>query len=176
MKYLLAGCGHEHSKRVRCPESPSADFSDGVLVTWDVDPDVQPDVVHDLDVLPYPFAEGEFDEIHAYECLEHCGTQGDAKFFFGQFAEFWRILSPGGLLALSVPLWNTDLAWGVPDHRRVFPPTIFGFLEPRYYENVGKPGYADYRKLLGRTHFEVLGAQEDRNVGSLYVLMKAVKP
>lgn len=174
-KVLLLGSGSEHGKRVTMAESPEKDFSTVDLVTCDVDPDLtpKPDVVHDLDLLPYPFADGEFDEIHAYEVLEHCGTQGDAKFFFGQFYEFWRILKPGGHMFISVPMWDSFLAWGVPDHKRVLPSCIFGFLSPRYYDNVGKPGYADYRKLLGPTHFDALGADEQGE--TLYVVLRAIK-
>ncbi len=174
MKYLLAGCGTNRDKRVQCPESPELQFS-GQVVTWDVDPDTGADVIHDMEVLPYPFADDEFDEIHAYECLEHCGTQGDAKFFFGQFAEFYRIMKPGGIMALSVPMWNHYIAFAVPDHKRILPAPIFGFLDQDYYKNVGKPGYGDYRKLLGKTDFKLVGVQETPESGSVYVLMKANK-
>lgn len=173
--YLLIGSGNEHSRRIQTPENPSTDFSDGTLVKLDIDPRAKPDVVHDLNELPYPFADNEFDEIHAYECLEHCGTQGDGKFFFAQFGEFWRMLKPNGLMAISVPVWNSEVAWGVPDHKRVFPPCVFGFLDPAYYDNVGKPGYADYRDWLGPTHFKVQGMKQSDEAMQLFVLLKAVK-
>lgn len=175
-RYLLIGAGHDRGKRVNLPESPEKDFTTGELVTLDIDPGTKPDVNHDLDVLPYPFAENEFDEIHAYEVLEHCGAQGDAKFFFGQFAEFWRILKPGGLMCISVPLWDCETAWAVPDHKRVLPPSIFGFLDQNYYRNVGKPGYGDYRHLLGSTDFEPIGRQEISQSQMLYVVLRARKP
>lgn len=171
MRYLLAGCGNARDKRVQCPESPALNFGSD-LVRWDGDPDCNPDVLHDMEVFPYPFADEEFDEIHAYECLEHCGTQGDAKFFFGQFAEFYRILKPGGVMALSVPMWNHYIAFSVPDHKRVLPAEIFGFLDQDYYLNVGRPGYGDYRKLLGKTDFKPLGKQEVPSMGSVFVVMR----
>jgi SAM-dependent methyltransferase len=179
-RYLLLGSGSNYGKRVRFspsdevgPGSPEADFSGGELVTLDIDPDLKPDVAWDLDVMPYPFADNEFDEIHAYEVLEHCGTQGDGKFFFAQFAEFWRILKPGGYMCISVPMWDGEMAWGVPDHKRVFTPGIFGFLDPKYYENLGKPGFADYRKWLGSTNFNPLGKEEAME--SLFVILRAIK-
>lgn len=176
-RYLLIGSGSNHEKRFTFddegfPGSPEKTF-DGELVKLDIDPDVKPDVVWDLDVLPYPFKDEEFDEIHAIEVLEHCGRQGDAKFFFGQFAEFYRILKPNGYMCISVPMWDGEVAWGVPDHKRVFTPGLFGFLSKSYYDNLGKPGYADYRKLLGTTNFHPLGAQEGKE--SLYVVLRAVK-
>lgn len=174
-KVLLLGCGTSRDKRVKFEASPEKDFTDNDLVTCDMDQDLTPapDVIHDLDRLPYPFADNEFDEIHAYEVLEHCGTQGDGKFFFGQFAEFYRILKPGGYMMISVPMWDDMVAWGVPDHKRVLPSCIFNFLSPEYYKNVGKPGYADYRKLLGTTNFYPLGAEEKGQ--SLYVVLRAIK-
>lgn len=154
-KYLLIGCGHSLDKRIaftsdKGNDSPETEFI-GQLVTvdWRKYPDQRsnPSIVADLNVLPYDFGE-DYDEIHAYEVLEHCGAQGDADFFFGQFNEFHRMLKPDGLMMITVPVWNSVVAWGVPDHKRVMPLNLFSFLEERCYENVGKPGFADYRHLI----------------------------
>ena len=67
------------------------------LVTLDIDPNCNPDIICDLNELPYPFKDNTFNEIHGYEVLEHCGTQGDYQYFFAQFTEFWRILKPEGM-------------------------------------------------------------------------------
>ena len=177
--YLLIGCGSNRDKLISFegsdevgPGSPEKTF-DGRLVTLDIDENLGPDICHDLDILPYPLGDDVFDEIHAYEVLEHCGRQGDAKFFFDQFSEFWRILKPGGYMMISVPLWDTEMAWGVPDHKRVFPPNLFGFLDREYYDNLGKPGFADYRHLLGKTNFIPLTCKEAEM--SLYVVLRAIK-
>jgi SAM-dependent methyltransferase len=170
---LLLGSGSEHGKRIKFEGSPETDFSSFDLVKLDLDESLRPDVVHDLNDLPYPFLDNEFDEIHAYEVLEHCGTQGDGKFFFDQFAEFYRILKPGGFMMISVPMWDSQVAWGVPDHKRVMPACLFGFLNPDYYKNLGKPGYADYRKWLGSTNFDPIGA--DEKTETLYIVLKARK-
>jgi len=180
-RYLLVGCGGARDKRITFqgsdevgPGSPEQDFSAGQLVTLDVDADTGADIVHDLDVLPYPFADDEFDEIHAYEVLEHCGTQGDAKFFFGQFYEFWRALKPGGYMMISVPMWNDAIAFAVPDHRRVLPEAAFGFLDARYEEICAKqPGVGNYKKLRGSLNFLPLMKQETET--QLFVVMRAVK-
>lgn len=180
MKYLLIGCGNEHSKRIwfdangeNGKGSPERDFGSGELVTLDIDPDLSPSVVHDLDKLPYPFADDEFDEIHAYEVLEHCGRQGDGEFFFAQFREFYRILKHDGYLMISVPMWDNEIAWGVPDHKRVLPKSIFAFLDRAYYENIGKAAYGDYRHLLGDVHLPSVGFEESET--QLHVVLRAVK-
>jgi hypothetical protein len=172
-KYLIVGCGNSLDKRIRFSsdkgiDSPEEDFSNGGADIWlrnvttvDHTKEVNPDIVADLNILPYEFGEG-YDEIHAYEVLEHCGAQGDAEFFFGQFNEFHRMLKPNGLMMITVPVWNTAVAWGVPDHKRVMPLALFGFLEKDYYENVGKPGYGDYRHLI-KGYWEIIlwGEQGD---------------
>ena len=175
MKYLLVGCGGARDKRIRFDDgSPADDFSGGDLVTLDSDPEAGADMVHDLDVLPYPFADNEFDEIHAYEVLEHTGTQGDGKFFFAQFYEFWRALKPNGYMMISVPMWDSPLAWGVPDHRRVLPDSIFGFLDAEYEQLIGNaPGVGDYRRLRKDMNFKPLMKQETE--ASLYVVLQAIK-
>jgi hypothetical protein len=85
---LLIGAGSSRVKKL---------FKDGRnqwgnLVTLDINADHQPDIVWNLEDLPLPFANDEFDEIHAYEVLEHTGQQGDYVFFF---APARRAIPPG---------------------------------------------------------------------------------
>ena len=153
-KYLILGCGTLIEKRISVPPfgdhpgSPEKDFI-GQTTTVDHLPAVNADICADLNDLPYDWVgDEEYDEIHAYEILEHCGTQGDADFFFGQFNEFWRILKPNGLMMLSVPMWTNSIAFGVPDHKRVMPACLFQFLFESYYDNLGNPGFGDYRSFI----------------------------
>lgn len=140
---LLIGCGNNREKKVVFPEIEKAWFE---LVTLDVDSECMPDVLHDLNELPLPFDDDMFDEIHAYEILEHCGSQGDWLFFFNQFYEFWRILKPGGYLVATVPMWDSEWAWADPGHRRVITPNSLVFLSQQEYEvQVGKTAMTDYR-------------------------------
>lgn len=145
MRELLIGCGNRRDKLIKHGNSPQAWQN---LTTLDIDPSCSPDIVHDLNVLPYPFADNAFDEAHAYECLEHCGRQGDAKFFFAQFTEFHRILKPGGLLCGTVPKWDSPWAWADPQHVRVLPKECFYLLHrPLYEAEVGKTALTDYRPI-----------------------------
>lgn len=170
---LLMGCGSTRDKRITTTEIPAGWQN---LTTLDIAASANADVVHNLDVFPYPFDDNSFDEIHAYEVLEHCGRQGDGAFFFGQFAEIWRILKPGGYFCATVPRWDSPMAWGAPDHKRVLPADVFVFLDPEYYErNLGKPDVcaADYRPWLGTTNLQMVGHTE--RGGSLAVVLRAVK-
>lgn len=154
---LLIGCGNDRRKKVTFPEVPN-EWS-GELVTLDVDESCNPNVVHDLNIIPYPFDDAMFDEIHAYEVLEHCGRQGDWRFFFDQFYEFWRILKPGGYLVATVPMWDSPWAWGDPGHTRVIPKEALIFLNQSEYGQIGRTAMTDYRPWW-KGDFETIGLSE----------------
>jgi SAM-dependent methyltransferase len=156
---LLLGCGASRVKS-RVPPGGTPDWHD--LVTLDVNPAHNPHVVHDLEALPYPFADDTFDEIHAYEVLEHTGRQGDWRFFFAQFAELWRILRPGGWLVGTVPAWDSEFAHGDPSHSRVLPPPVFAYLcQEQYRQQIGRTMMADFRGVY-TADFRIQSLQIDR--------------
>jgi SAM-dependent methyltransferase len=144
------------------------------LVTLDLNAEHHPDVVWNLEHLPLPFADDEFDEIHAYEVLEHTGAQGDHVFFFAQFSELWRILKPGGALVGTCPARDSPWAWGDPSHKRIVQPESFVFLDQsEYAKQVGVTAMSDFRYLyradFERAHLEVAD-------GTFAFVLKAVKP
>lgn len=169
MSELLIGCGHDRRKKVSFEGIPS-EWTD--LTTLDIDPGVKPDVTHDLDVLPLPFADDTFDEIHAYECLEHCGRQGDWRFFFDQFAEFWRILKPGGYFVATVPMWDSPWAWADPGHTRVIAKNSLIFLNQEEYQQAGETSMTDYRPWW-KGNLVTVAVQETEH--QLAFVLKAVK-
>ena len=162
MRQLLLGAGNSRVKKMVHELTPDKEFNP-LLTTLDIDPNCGADYVHNLDRFPYPFKGESFHEIHAYEVLEHCGSQGDEKFFFAQFNEFWRILKPGGVFCGSVPDWKGIWAFGDPGHKRVLPPTVFNFLDESFYEQVGKTACADYRYLI-KGYWKCIGIDEGEQV------------
>ena len=165
---LLIGCGNKREKHLTWPEVPPVWQN---LTTLDIDLDCKADVIHDLNVLPYPFEDESFDEIHAYEVLEHCGRQGDWRFFFAQFAEFHRILKPGGWFAATVPMWDSPWAWGDPGHTRVITKGSLAFLDRRGYEQVGSTSMTDYRSVWPYSFETAAGKETEFTMG--FVLQKA---
>ena len=166
---LLIGCGSNRAKKLSVQGR-----SEWVgLVTLDHEPRHKPDVVYDLAHLPLPFDDNSADEIHAYECLEHVGTQGDYKFFFDQFSDFWRILRPGGFLIGTVPLPTSVWAWGDPSHTRVIPKESFVFLNQPAYAQVGRTAMSDFRSLY-HADFDIIHTKENGEV--LEFALQAVKP
>ena len=130
------------------------------LTTLDNNPGHKPDIVHDLNEIPLPFADNAFDEIHAYEVLEHVGGQGDYRFFFAQWEDFWRLLKPGGVFLGTVPLPTSVWAWGDPSHTRVLPRECFTFLSQENYEKqVGVTAMSDFRHIY-KADFEIVYLQD----------------
>ena len=170
MTELLLGCGRDRTKRI---------IANGVknwkdLVTLDCNPDHKPDILWDLERFPYPLASDFYDEIHAYEVLEHTGRQGDYHFFFRQFSELWRIMKPGGLLVATVPSYKSMWAWGDPSHTRVLTSGSLTFLSQlEYKKGVGHTTMSDFRHLY-KADFEPWSVVEDSNT-FLFVLA-AIKP
>ncbi len=155
---LLVGAGSEHTKRL---SFPSAEKWRG-LVTCDINADHHPDVVCDLNQIPWPFGDSSFDEIHAYEVLEHLGTQGDYESFFAQFGEIYRILRPGGHVFATVPSYQSPWAWGDPSHTRVITSGTLVFLsQQEYRKQVGKTPMSDFR-FCWSGDFKTVYAQEDK--------------
>ena len=153
MAELLIGCGRSRAKVLSLN---GVEWKE--LVTLDSDPSCKPDVVHDLEVMPYPFEDERFDECHAYDVLEHMGRQGDWQFFFGQWAEFHRILKPEGLFLGIVPYQTSPWAWGDPSHTRIVTIEQLGFLSQKFYEQVGNTAASDFRHCW-RGHFELVFQQ-----------------
>jgi SAM-dependent methyltransferase len=62
------------------------------------------------DAYRLPFASGSFDRIIAAEVLEHLPADADAM------AELFRVLRPGGLIAVTVPRWLPEMVcWALSD-------------------------------------------------------------
>lgn len=166
---LLLGCGASRVKKIHAGR---ADWS--ALVTLDMAETHNPDVVHDISQLPLPFEDGTFDEVHAYEVMEHVGQQGDWRFFFDQWSDLWRILKPDGLFFGTSPHPSSPWAWGDPGHTRVIGPECLVFLhQPAYSAQIGRTPMTDYRAWY-RADFDICLAKQDG--GSFQYALRAVKP
>lgn len=186
---LLLGCGAARDKRLVVHGQPKAW---GDLTTLDNNPDHKPDVVFDLSTLGksepqawitldpkdmklqrLPFDADTFDEVHAYEVLEHIGQQGDYRAFFHQFEEFHRILKPGGFFCGTCPSYLSSWAWGDPSHTRVITSGTLLFLsQAEYRRQVGKTPMSDFRSIY-KADFELVHCTEDEE--HLTFALKAMK-
>lgn len=81
-------------------------------VNLDIAPLPGIDVVHDLDVIPWPFPDGRFAEVRAFQVFEHVADP------IGFMREVHRVLEPSGVLLLTVPHWQSENSFTDPTHRR----------------------------------------------------------
>jgi predicted SAM-dependent methyltransferase len=156
MKQLLIGCGHRRTKDLYIGNDK--EFDD--LTTLDHNPDCKPDILHDLTVHPLPFVDNCFNEVHAYDVLEHLSTQGNYKFFFQEFTEYWRILKPNGTFCASVPSLQGPWAWGDPSHTRVITADQLTFLSQKRYEECLTTKRTDFRGIY-KADFNIIFHQDD---------------
>lgn len=164
---LLLGAGNDRRKKVALLTAP--DWV-GELVTLDMDPNCGADVVWDLDKHPLPFPDNHFDELGAYDVLEHVGRQGDWKGYFDEFAEYWRILKPGGDFGIIVPIGGDHFA--DPGHTRFFSPNHFGFLGQEFYRINLERGtqVTDYR-WYWKLNFDIVFFERHQD-HHLYVILR----
>jgi SAM-dependent methyltransferase len=93
----------------------------------DVSPDTAADIVHDLDVFPYPIDDASFDHILLQDVVEH--VQHPIRLF----EEVHRIGRPGACVQLRTPHFSSVLAYGDPTHRHAFSTlAIRSLAEPRF--------------------------------------------
>jgi hypothetical protein len=171
---LLLGCGRSRDKRLVCPNNMQQPWLG--LVTCDVNPDVDPDIVLNVETHDWPWDDDSFDEVHAYEVIEHLGRLGDQESFFAIFADIYRVLKPGGYLAATVPSRFSPYLWGDPGHRRAILPVSLAFLDQTEYAQCdGKlpSPMSDYRSIW-RGDFEVVRSDDDHRLHRF--ILQAVKP
>jgi SAM-dependent methyltransferase len=91
-------------------------------VNVDLTSDTNPDVVHDLNVRPWPFETSVFDEVHAHDVIEHLDD------VLKTLEEIHRVSRPGAMVYLTVPHFSSDGAFTDPTHRKYFGATTFDYF------------------------------------------------
>ncbi len=83
-------------------------------INLDISPHVGADVVHDLNQTPWPFDTGTFDEVHAYDVLEHVSD------VVRTLEEIHRICRPDATVHVTVPHFSSSNAFTDVTHRHWF--------------------------------------------------------
>lgn len=92
----------------------------------DHNPGTDADVIHSLDVYPYPFEASSFDEIYADNVIEHLND------IVRTMEELHRISKPGGLVKVIVPYFRARWAFIDPTHRHYFTAHSFSYFDPAH--------------------------------------------
>jgi len=115
------------------------------------------DVAHDLNQLPWPWANEAFDEVLAFDVLEHLML--DVADWLN---EAWRILRPGGRLRLRLPAFDNPVSYRDPTHKRVFHDETF-YYNAAWDQNAQAYGYYDYRGGFHWVTFPWLNTWNNQN-------------
>ena len=86
------------------------------------------DIVHDLEKFPYPLKDNSCLVIVGSHIIEHIKPWLTIDFF----NELWRIMKPGGQLALSTPYAGSPGFWQDPTHCNGFNEATFQYFDPDY--------------------------------------------
>lgn len=100
------------------------EFKKAGYINLDVEDQVLPDVVHNLNDLPFPFESGAFYLIESSHNLEHLNDP------FAVMAEMHRLLVPGGRLIIKVPHFSRGFTH--PDHKRGFDVSFPFYFDPSF--------------------------------------------
>jgi SAM-dependent methyltransferase len=94
------------------------------------------DLVHDLEVRPYPLPDDCADEVVLCHVLEHFADP------LPVMEEVWRVTRPGGRVSIRTPHYSGPYAWNDPTHRRAFTARSFHYF--------GENGYSYYTRARFR--------------------------
>lgn len=122
MKKLNLGCGN---------------FKKEGYINVDIDERVQPDMIVNLEKIPYPFPDNEFDLIEADHVLEHLENP------FAVMKEIHRIARNGARVIIRVPHFSRGFTHA--DHKRGFDVTFPFYFDPNF-----KGGYCGVEFKLER--------------------------
>lgn len=114
MKILDLGCG-----KSKYPGSIGVDISDKT----------DADIIHDLNVYPYPFEEDVFDSIICDNVLEHLND------VIKTMDEIWRISKNGARIKINVPYFRSVYSSIDPTHKHFFTYNSFYYFDEKHLFN-----------------------------------------
>ncbi len=104
---LNLGCGQKHLSGA---------------INLDITPETGPNLVYDLNCLPWPFPEGRFREVLAYDVIEHLDD------VVATMEEIHRICHHGAVVRITVPHFSCANAFTDPTHRHYFGRSSFDYF------------------------------------------------
>jgi SAM-dependent methyltransferase len=105
----------------------------------DLSASVKPDLAWNLNEVPYPLPRGHFEEIRAYDVIEHLH---DIPTFM---SEIHSLLAPEGIVEITTPHFSCANSYRDPTHR-----FHLGYFSMDYFTAGHELGY------YSETHFEIV--------------------
>ena len=107
-------------------------------VNVDINPKYNPDQVVDLNILPWPFKDNEFDHIVAKDILAKLGNSNEN--FIDIIQEMYRISNNGAIWEVQTPHWRCDSSIDDLTNLRAITPGMFQYFNKQAVYNREKYG------------------------------------
>ena len=98
----------------------------------------EPDVVHDLESLPWPWPDDSADRVRFFHSLEHMGRVPSV--FLGMMQELYRVCRNGAEIEIAVPHPRHDNFLGDPTHVRIVTPNLLKLFDRQACDEVKRRG------------------------------------
>lgn len=98
------------------------------------------DIVHDLNIYPYPFNDNTFNEIYASQIIEH--LDNPKKFI----EELWRISKPNAKIIIGTVHFSAPTIWGDITHKRPYQSDTMNWCNIKFKNN-GNLSLVDYNPV-----------------------------
>lgn len=95
----------------------------------DINSNTCADVIHDLNIIPYPFQDSTFDELYIDNVIEHLDDVVKIM------EELHRLGKPGALIKIDVPYFRARWAFIDPTHKHFFTMESFSYFDPEHVHN-----------------------------------------
>ena len=121
------------------------------------------DIVWDLNELPWPWQDNDFDKVISWAVFEHLDIT-----LLTAMNECWRILRPNGIAKVKLPYWKSEMSYNDPTHRYVVGLGIFDIFDPTTQKGRKHSFYTDKK-----WHIEEVGLSHSES--SVWGKLRAIK-
>jgi SAM-dependent methyltransferase len=98
-----------------------------------------PEIVWDLETVPWPFEDSSAEEIVMHHSLEHMGATTEG--FLAIMKELYRVCAPGAKVFIAVPHPRSDSYAGDPTHVRPITTSVMSLFSKRVNRECAEKGW-----------------------------------
>ena len=114
------------------------------VTTLDFNPSVKPDILHNLDTLPWPISDSVFEAVYMFSVIEHVSNP------LKVIEECHRILKPNGKIYLLTPHFSSTAAYIDLTHRWRFSGQSFDYFVKGTLINTNYGFYSNSRFAIDK--------------------------
>lgn len=110
-------------------------------VNVDAFPECSPDVLCDLEVVPWIWQDNSVEEVVFNHCLEHIGQQ--SKVFLAMIKELYRVCKNNAVIEINVPHPRHDTFINDPTHVRIISPSLLALFDRKLNDEWQQKGISN---------------------------------